>query len=238
MVVVPTPAALALPLLPAALEMVATDVVRGRPGGGLGEVEGAPVGVVAGGGELLGRPLGDRGIGRGDGDGVQRDAVTVRTVDPLTVPIVALMVEVPGGDGRGHPFDPAALEMVATAVSDDAQVTWVVRFWVVPSVKVPVAVKGTAIPTGMLGLAGVTAIDWSVAAVTVSVVLPVFPESAAVMALVPTPTVLARPFDPAALEMVATAVVAEAQVTWLVRSWVELSEKVPVAVNCPVCPWR
>ena len=36
--------------------------------------------------------------------------------------------------------------------------------------------------------------------------------------------------------MVATAVVAEAQVTWLVRSCVELSEKVPVAVNCWVSP--
>ena len=36
--------------------------------------------------------------------------------------------------------------------------------------------------------------------------------------------------------IVATEVVAEAQVTWLVRSWVELSEKVPVAVNCSVSP--
>ena len=37
--------------------------------------------------------------------------------------------------------------------------------------------------------------------------------------------------SPAAL-IVATEVVADAQVTWLVRSCVELSEKVPVAVNC------
>ena len=37
--------------------------------------------------------------------------------------------------------------------------------------------------------------------------------------------------SPAAL-IVATEVVADAQVTWPVRSWVELSEKVPVAVNC------
>ena len=36
--------------------------------------------------------------------------------------------------------------------------------------------------------------------------------------------------------MVATEVVADAQVTWLVRFSVELSEKVPVAVNCSVCP--
>ncbi len=39
---------------------------------------------------------------------------------------------------------------------------------------------------------------------------------------------MARP----ALEIVATDVVAEAQVTWLVRFCVELSEYVPVAVNC------
>ena len=36
--------------------------------------------------------------------------------------------------------------------------------------------------------------------------------------------------------IVATEVVAEAQVTWLVRFCVELSEKVPVAVNCSVSP--
>ena len=40
---------------------------------------------------------------------------------------------------------------------------------------------------------------------------------------------------PAAL-IVATVVVAEAQVTWLVRSCVDASEKVPVAVNCCVSP--
>ena len=36
--------------------------------------------------------------------------------------------------------------------------------------------------------------------------------------------------------IVATAGVADAHVTWLVRSCVELSEKVPVAVNCCVFP--
>ena len=36
--------------------------------------------------------------------------------------------------------------------------------------------------------------------------------------------------------MVATEVVADAQVTWLVRFSVELSEYVPVAVNCSAAP--
>ena len=71
-----------------------------------------------------------------------------------------------------------------------------------------------------LGLAGVTAIDWSAAAVTVSTVEPVMPLSVALIVEVPVPTAVAKP----AVEMVATEVVAEAQVTWLVRFWVELSE--------------
>ena len=46
----------------------------------------------------------------------------------------------------------------------------------------------------------------------------------------------ANPFASPAAEMVATAGVADAQVTWPVRSSVESSEKVPVAVNCSVAP--
>ena len=44
------------------------------------------------------------------------------------------------------------------------------------------------------------------------------------MVEVPGATAVARPWDPTALEIVATEVVAEAQVTWVVRSWVEPSE--------------
>ncbi len=75
----------------------------------------------------------------------------------------------------------------------------------------------------MLGLAGVTAIDTRLAAVTVSVVLPEMLPLVAEMVVLPTATELARPCEPAALLMVATAVVPEAQVTWVVRFWVELS---------------
>ena len=49
---------------------------------------------------------------------------------------------------------------------------------------------------------------------------------------VPVATGVARP----AASMVATDVFADAQVTWPVRSCVELSEKVPVAVNGSVSP--
>ena len=80
----------------------------------------------------------------------------------------------------------------------------------------------------MLGLAGVTAIDFRAAAVTVRTVDPAMLPSVALMLDVPAATPVARP--PAVI--VATAVVADAHVTWLVRFCVELSEKVPVAVNC------
>ena len=51
------------------------------------------------------------------------------------------------------------LEIVATEVVADAQVTWLVRFGVEPSEKVPVAVNCCVRPLATLGLAGVTAID-------------------------------------------------------------------------------
>ena len=71
----------------------------------------------------------------------------------------------------------------------------------------------------MLGLAGVTAMVWRAAAVTVSTVEPLTPPRVALIEDVPVPTPLANPVA----EMVATEVVAEAQVTWLVKTWVELS---------------
>ena len=66
------------------------------------------------------------------------------------------------------------------------------------------------VPLEIDGLIGVTAIDWSVAAVTVSTSTgEVTPVKLAVMLLVPVPTPVARP---AAL-IVATVVVPEFQVT-------------------------
>jgi hypothetical protein len=84
----------------------------------------------------------------------------------------------------------------------------------------------------MVGVAGVTAMETSVAAVTVSVVAPLTPPEAAVIADVPAVFVVARP----PLEMVATPAVPEVQVAVVVRSLVELSLYVPIAVNCLVRP--
>ena len=56
------------------------------------------------------------------------------------------------------------------------------------------------------------------------------------MLVVPTPAAVARPFEPDALLTAAMLLSEEAQVTAAVRSWVVLSVKVPVAVNCSVSP--
>ena len=69
--------------------------------------------------------------------------------------------------------------------------------------------------------------------VTVKVVEPVLPESVAEMVLEPAATPLAKP---ELLLMVAKAVFELLQATEPVIFWVELSEYVPVAVNCCVVP--
>src|SRR5260370_1121159 len=84
----------------------------------------------------------------------------------------------------------------------------------------------------MLGLTEVTAIDRRAAGLTVRTVEPVIPLSVAEIVEVPVATPVARP----SAVIVATEVLADAQVTLLVRFCVDLSEKVPVAVNCWVLP--
>ena len=76
-------------------------------------------------------------------------------------------------------------------------------------------------------MAGVTAIDTNVAAVTVNVVLPETLPRVAVMTDEPIPTPVARPLA----TTVATEVVPEVQVTVVVMFSEVPSEYVPVAVN-------
>src|SRR5690349_10780494 len=123
-------------------------------------------------------------------------AVTVRVVDPLTVPERAPTVVVP----TLVPVASPPLEMVATPGDEELHVTVLVRFWVLLSVYVPVAVNCWFVPDEIDGFAGVTAIDTKVAAVTVRVVDPLTaPELA--------PTVVVRLYERRAgkqREMVAT----------------------------------
>ncbi len=85
------------------------------------------------------------------------------------------------------------------------------------------AVNCRVSPLATEGVAGVTPIETSVAAVTVSVVEPLTPLSAAEMVVAPTNAADAKPCEPAALLMLAASVLLEAQVTVVVRSCVVAS---------------
>ncbi len=94
----------------------------------------------------------------------------------------------------------------------------------------------TVFPTLTFGLAGVISILVTVDDDTVSPVVPVTVTPAftnvVLMAVEPDFMGVARPFEPEALLMAATVLFEDFHVTWVVRSWVELSEKIPVAVYC------
>jgi hypothetical protein len=70
------------------------------------------------------------------------------------------------------PLASPAVLIVATPVAEELHVAVLLRFCVLPSVYVPVALNCCVLPLVIDGFTGATAIDTSVAAVTVSVVLP------------------------------------------------------------------
>ena len=156
-------------------------------------------------------------------------AVTVSVVEPLTLPRRRR-------DRRrcrsSAPRPGRSWRSVATAVFDDVQAAELVRFCVVPSVNVPVAVNCCVSPLATRRVAGVTAIDASTAAVTVSVVVPLTLPEVAVIVVEPVASAEARPV----MQIVATATFDEVQATVPVRFWVVPSVNVPVAVNCCVRP--
>jgi hypothetical protein len=111
----------------------------------------------------------------------------------------------------------------ATLVSEELQVTKVVKFCVELSVYVPVALNCWFVPLAIHGFAGVTPIETSVAGVTVSPVDPDTLPVAAVMVTDPALTPVARPWKSGALLTDATAVFEELHATEAVRFCVELS---------------
>lgn len=134
----------------------------------------------------------------------------------LAVPLAACAVT--------RPLEPAAFETVAPAVA--VQVTSSVRSCVRPSEYVPVAVNGSEIPSGITGSSGVTSIETSVAAVTVSRVDPEIAPSVAVIVVEPgtvSREVDATPWICDAFEIEATSVAEEVHTTCAVRSCFELS---------------
>ena len=144
------------------------------------------------------------------------------------LPEVALIVVLPCLRAVARPTD----VMVATLVVDEVQVTELVRFWLLPSEYLPVAVYCTLVAIFTVWLAGVTVIDTRAAGPTVKVVLPVTPAELALIWEVPCAAPVARPPE----VIVAILVLDDVQVTELVRFWVDPSEYVPAAVNCCVLP--
>ena len=119
--------------------------------------------------------------------------VTVSVVDPATAPEVAVMVAVPSPTLLAKPCVGAALLIVATAAVSELHCTVPVMFCVLPSVYVPVAVNGSLVPSGIVGIAGVTTIETSTAGLTVRVVDPVIVPNVAVIVVLPKATLLAIP---------------------------------------------
>jgi hypothetical protein len=138
--------------------------------------------------------------------------VTVSSVDALTAPEVAVIVAEPM---LTLCASPAVLIVAVEGVSEN-HVAVPVRFCVVPSVNVPVAVNCWLVPFAIDGAAGVTAIDTSAAVLTVSFVDPVTVALVAVIVAVPSLTLLANPCVGEALLIVAAAGVSELHCTVLV----------------------
>jgi hypothetical protein len=157
---------------------------------------------------------------------------TVKVVEATTFPDVAEIVVEPAATAVATPLVPAVLLMVAAALLVELQVTEEVRSCVVLSEKVPMAVNCWEVSRAMVGFAGWIVILTSVSAVTVKVVeVEAFPI-VAVIVVVPAETAVADPLLPAVLLMVATPVLKELQATDEVKSCVVPSENVPVAANC------
>jgi hypothetical protein len=129
----------------------------------------------------------------------------------LTPPIAAVILVMPTVNVVAKP----ALPIDATPVTDELHVAVLVRFVVLESVYVPVAVNWSVKPLAIEGLAGTTAIDTSVAAVTVSAAaLLVREPNVAVIFVAPTVSAAAKP-EPL---MLATAGAEELHVAALVKS--------------------
>ena len=163
-------------------------------------------------------------------------AVTVKFVVPEIVPDAALIVVTPTATVVASPLGPVRLLKVAIDSCKELHVTDDVIFCVVLSEKIPVAVNCGFIPRGLIGLTGVTAMDTSVAGVTVRFVVPNIPVAGSMTWIrmgPPTANEVASPLEPVALLMLATGVVIDGvvQVTDVVRTCVVASVYVPVAIN-------
>jgi hypothetical protein len=157
-------------------------------------------------------------------------AFTVRVVDPVTPPMLADTVLVPGATPVAKPL----ASTVTTAVVMEVHVTRDVRSLLLPSVYVPVAENCCVVLTGIELAAGATLTDARLAPalVTLRVAVPVIVPDCAVINTIPGIRAFASP----PLLIVATLASELDQVSELVTTWLLPSEYWPVAVNCWLNP--
>lgn len=115
-------------------------------------------------------------------------AVTVTVVEPCAPSKLAVIVAEPCASPNTNPA-----WTVAMLPADDVQVAVPVRSSVLPSEKVPVAASWKDVPSAIAGFTGVTAIDDSVAAVTVTALAPETPWRIAFIVAAPAITPVTRP---------------------------------------------
>ena len=152
---------------------------------------------------------------------------TVRPVEPLVEPKVAVTVVLPEATLVASPWP----LIMATAGLEELQTTDAEISSVLLSLNEPVAVNCLFVPTTIVELAGVTAMETRLAPVTVSDAVPLTEAEVAVIVVVPVPMVVANPVA----STVATELEEDVQVTDG-KSWVLPSSKLPTALNCSAVP--
>jgi hypothetical protein len=150
--------------------------------------------------------------------------LTLNGTELETDPSVAVTVTRPGANPRAC----APEVKLSTDVFDDDQVTSKLTLCVLPSVKVPVAIKPTLVPWAMFPLPGCIEIELRLLVSTVTEVLALADSNVADMVAVPTFFAVTRPLT------VIGAMPGEDELhaTTPVTSCLVLSEKVAVALNC------
>ena len=132
---------------------------------------------------------------------------------------------------------PVARPFVSTVITAELEVLQVTveeMFWVLLSLKWPVAVNCSVVPFAKLGgLAGVMVMELRVALVAAAVKVFVTPSTEKVTVLLPGATAVMSPL----LLTLTDAALEELKTALLVRFCVDPSENVPVTVSCVLVPW-
>jgi len=152
--------------------------------------------------------------------------VTVNVAAPDCPANSAVMVAVPGATPVAKPLVGDALLTVAIDAGDEVQLTELVRFCVLLSANVPMALNWVAVCSATLAIAGVTVTELRLDDSTTNAAVPLTEPCCAVMIAVPADWPVTWP----KLLMLATLVAEELQVTTSVTLAVEPSLNVPVAV--------